>query len=119
MTNPKEEAITTDDHDNNSDFSFSYLHGWLNMTPQFMMYVYKIKPCKRTVCNFPCTPCPFLHDGEVGWRDLLWNKYSCIPCVDFNSAGNRLRLRARDPRAEVPSHALQDQVLLVHDLMQA
>lgn len=31
---------------------------------------------------------------------------------------NRLRLRTRDPRAEVSVHALQGQVLLVHDHMQ-
>ncbi|PON92225.1 Zinc finger, CCCH-type [Trema orientale] len=84
MQNSKEEAILSTNEKDSLDFSFSYLHGWLNKTPQFMMY-YKIKPCKRTVCNFPFNPCPFLHEGEVGRRDLLWHKYSCTPCIHFKA----------------------------------
>ncbi|CAB4284755.1 unnamed protein product [Prunus armeniaca] len=30
-------------------------------------------------------PCPFLHDGELGRRDLLRHKYSCVPCLEFKN----------------------------------
>ncbi|KAL6278148.1 hypothetical protein ACE6H2_021749 [Prunus campanulata] len=28
---------------------------------------------------------PFLHDGELGRRDLLRHKYSCVPCLELKN----------------------------------
>lgn len=82
MQNSKEQAIIYNDE--YSDFSFFYLHGWVNRTPEFMMYIYKVKKCERSVCLYPAKPCPFVHQGhEVGRRDLLWHRYNCFPCLDF------------------------------------
>ncbi|KAH0995277.1 hypothetical protein GBA52_019141 [Prunus armeniaca] len=49
------------------------------------MYVYKVKTCQRSICYYPKNPCPFMHDGELGRRDLLRHKYSCVPCLEFKN----------------------------------
>lgn len=39
--------------DDYADLSFTHLHGWLHRTPQFLMYVYKVKTCQRSICYYP------------------------------------------------------------------
>lgn len=111
-----EEAPIADDY---ADLSFSHLHGWLNRTPQFLMYVYKVKTCQRSICYLPKKPCPFLHDGEMGRRDLLNHRHSCVPCLEFKN-GFCPQFRwwlwpsTWNFRRNVSSYAVSDPVLLVH-----